>query len=59
MMIYTIQELADAWRVHHSAIRRLIKNGSLKAFRVGNQWRIPEESVKAYIDNHHTHEEDA
>ncbi|HCK50122.1 MAG: helix-turn-helix domain-containing protein [Eggerthellaceae bacterium] len=28
---------------------RLVQSGEIEAFRVGNQWRIPQECVMTYI----------
>ena len=45
-MSYTVTELAARWQCHPETIRRMIQRGELKAFRVGRQWRISEETVK-------------
>ena len=44
-MSYTVTELARRWQCHQETIRRMIQRGDLKAFRVGKQWRIPQEAV--------------
>lgn len=38
---YTIEEAAELLKVHSNTIRNNIKNGNLKAFKIGLQWRIP------------------
>lgn len=37
---YTIYELAEILKVHHNTIRRAIKRGDIKAFKIGTEWRI-------------------
>lgn len=38
---YTIEEAAELLKVHSNTIRNNIKNGNLKALKIGLQWRIP------------------
>ena len=45
---YTIYEVADILKVHHHTIRRAIKEGRLKAIRVGKEWRIKKEDITNY-----------
>jgi len=50
-MIYlTPEEVAKKLRVTTWTIYNLIKRGELPAFRVGAQWRIPQEEVNAMIE---------
>jgi len=50
-MIYlTPEEVAKKLRVTTWTIYNLIKRGELNAFRVGAQWRIPQEEVNAMIE---------
>jgi excisionase family DNA binding protein len=45
----SIKDAALLLRVSPSTIRRLIGSGELRAFRHGRQWRVPEESLDAYL----------
>lgn len=47
--VYSIQEVADILKVDHKVIREAVKDGSLKAFRVGRQWRITQEALVDYM----------
>lgn len=47
--LYTIEEVADFLRVSTRTIRRYIKEGKLKGFKVGQAWRFPDEEVARYI----------
>lgn len=44
---YTIYEVADILKVHHNTIRRAIKDGRLKAERIGKTWRIKKDEIES------------
>ncbi|AJS58578.1 helix-turn-helix domain-containing protein [Paenibacillus sp. IHBB 10380] len=37
---YTIDQVAEILDIHHKTVRKFIKEGKLKANKVGKQWRI-------------------
>ncbi len=43
---YTIEEVATILKVHHSTIRRAIKDNRLKAFKIGTKWLIKKEDIE-------------
>lgn len=47
----TVQEVADALRVHYRTAYRLVTAGSIKAIKIGSQWRIPEASLLEFIED--------
>jgi excisionase family DNA binding protein len=47
----SVQELASYLCVSPSSLYRLIKSGELKAFKVGNYWRIDLEAVQDWMLN--------
>lgn len=47
---YTIQEVADILKVHHTTIRRAIKDNRLKAFKIGTKWLIKKEDIEQLGD---------
>lgn len=47
---YSIQEAAEILSVHPNTIRNRIKDGSLPAGRVGYQWRIAAEDLRAMLE---------
>jgi excisionase family DNA binding protein len=49
-MIYTAQEVAKILRVSVETVRKLIKSGQLKSFKVGHQDRITHEDLMAYMN---------
>lgn len=49
----TVREVAALMRVSNMTVYRLIKSGSLKAVQVGNRYRVKEEDVHQYLDDHY------
>lgn len=47
--IMTIDEVCDVLMIGRNAVYKLLNSGSLKAFRIGRVWKIPKESVDAFI----------
>ena len=47
-VVFTVDELAQYWRVERSTIYGLIKGGRLQAFKVGVGWRITDRAVRAF-----------
>lgn len=45
---YSVAQLAKRWNCSVSMIRKLIKSNRLRAFRVGELWRIATEEVERY-----------
>lgn len=43
--VLTTKQLADFLQVSDQTIKRAIKAGKLKAFKVGKDWRIEKEAV--------------
>lgn len=43
---YTIYEVADILKVHHTTIRRAIKDKRLNAFKMGAKWVIKREEIE-------------
>ena len=47
---YELQEAADILGVHYQTIRNLIKNGKIKAARIGRNYVITEKNLQKYIN---------
>jgi excisionase family DNA binding protein len=47
--LLTVAEVAATMRVSNMTVYRLIKNGDLKALRVGKNYRIRESDVESYL----------
>lgn len=47
--IYNINDLIEMLGVSRTTIIKYIKQKKIRAFKVGNTWRITEEALKEYI----------
>lgn len=49
--IYTVQELAERWKVHPITIYRLLESRELPGIKIRKAWRISAATVEAYEQN--------
>ena len=47
---YTVEEVAAALKVDERTVRSMITKGTLRAIRVGRQYRIPDTQLKEMVD---------
>ena len=47
--IYTLQEIQELLQVTRRTLYNWIKDGKLKAFKVGKDWRITKEALEEFI----------
>jgi excisionase family DNA binding protein len=52
---YTIKEVSEHLRVCVNTVRNFLKEGKLSATKIGNQWRISEQSLQAFLDEAPSH----
>lgn len=45
----TAPEIARMYHFTPEAIRKWIKEGKLKAIKIGSRWRIPESALKEFV----------
>jgi len=48
--VYTVQEVAELLKVHKATVWRWCRSGDLRAFRVGQQWRIAASDLQRVMD---------
>lgn len=48
MSVLTVKQVAERWQCGTDSIYRMVKAGKLKAFKVGQDYRIKEEEVEKY-----------
>ena len=48
-MLMTTQEVADKLKVDIETVRRLVQKGKLKAYKIGNAWRISDDDLNSFI----------
>ena len=46
---YTPEELAKELKVHYKTILNQIKKGTIKAYKIGNQYRIKKKDIQWWI----------
>ena len=44
-MLYTVREVANELKIHHVTITKWIREGRIKAVKVGSSWRISQEEL--------------
>lgn len=54
---YTVTEIAKKYAVSNTAVTKWIREGKLKAVRLGNVWRIPESALKEFLKQNTSREE--
>ena len=50
LRIYTLKEVADILKVTRRSIYNYIKEGKLKAVKIGREWRVTEDALKAFLN---------
>lgn len=57
MKIYTLGEIMELLKVTRRTLYNHINEGKLDAFKVGDRWRVTEESLKKYLTQNATKSE--
>lgn len=47
--ILTVADVMDLLYVGKNTVYHLLREGEIKAFRIGNTWKIPKDSLTEYI----------
>lgn len=47
----TVAQLATRWATSEQVVRRLLKDGELRGFKVGRAWRVFPDDAERYIDS--------
>lgn len=50
-ILYSVNQVAILLKVHPLSVRRYIKEGKLKAVKIGGNVRVPDSSVNAFTQN--------
>lgn len=54
----SVKEIANSLRISDRTVRNLIETGEIKAYKVGNQFRIKEEDFQSYLEKINTNKGD-
>ena len=46
---FTVGELAEFLKVHHTTVYRLVKRQDLPAFKVGSDWRFSKKAIEKWL----------
>lgn len=47
---YTVEEVAEALKIHPYTVRRLCREGKMPCFKVGGQWRFSKSEIQEWIN---------
>jgi putative molybdopterin biosynthesis protein len=50
--VYTVKDVASLLQVKEITVRRMIARGDLKAFKIGNRFRLNFEDVEKYLKDY-------
>lgn len=48
---YTVEQIAELLTIHPKTIQRYIREGKLRAAKVGKSWRVTERDLRAFTEN--------
>jgi excisionase family DNA binding protein len=46
----TVEEVASTLKIKSEVVRRKIRTGTLKAYKIGKAWRITEKDLKIFLE---------
>jgi excisionase family DNA binding protein len=49
-LIYNVEQLADELSMHPDTARQLLRNGAIKAAKMGGEWRVSREDLLEYYE---------
>lgn len=50
MTVYTVTETTEILKSNRNTILKLLNNGTIKGFKLGRDWRIPAENLRAFMN---------
>ncbi len=48
----TVHEIADLLKMRESTVRAWIRDGDLRAIKMGRDWRVAVKDLEAYLEDH-------
>ncbi|WP_193179796.1 helix-turn-helix domain-containing protein [Nisaea sediminum] len=50
--LLTIHEVSDLLKMKESTVRNWIRDGELRAIKMGRDWRVAEKDLESYLNAH-------
>ena len=50
--LITIDEICDTLMIGRNTAYKLLKDGDIKAFKIGRIWKIPKKALSQYVNSH-------
>ena len=50
--MHTVHEIADLLKMRESTVRAWIRDGDLRAIKMGRDWRVSVKDLEAFMDDH-------
>lgn len=48
--VYTLDEVAEVLKITRRTLYTYVKEGKLKAVKIGREWRVSENALQAFIE---------
>lgn len=52
MKFYTVQQVSDLLQIHYSTITKWLREGYIKGYKSGKQWRISQADLDEWLEEH-------
>ena len=49
MQLLTTKEAAERLHLHRKTVETYFRTGQIKAFKIGRNWRVPEEELESFV----------
>ena len=48
--MYTLKEIVEISGVSYRTLQNYVKDGKIKAAKIGNKWRVTEDNLRAFLN---------
>lgn len=48
--MYTLKEIVEISGVSYRTLQNYVKDGKIKAVKIGNKWRVTEDNLRAFLN---------
>lgn len=50
MLYYTPEDVAKALKINDATVRRYLREGALRGYKLGDVWRISQDDLNEFLD---------